>query len=173
MPDLIPAWLSNLIGKEPTVKIMFTLVIFLLLITFVPLDLFPNHPMPAFGFYPGMFAIGFLTSHFGMIFVKNSVDKYAHKKEKRLKAKSDKGYRIALDELFGSLTGSEKDHLAMAVDSGEYSIHIRNDNEIVKSLIDKGFIGNYQHLKNGMIRLYIRDDLTHECFVRLAGHFNR
>lgn len=175
MPDIIPAWLSAIISKEPTVKIMMTIVIFLVLVTFVPLDLFPDHPMPAIPYYFGMFAIGFLISHVFMIAINLSNSFYRAGLDERNKAKSELARKKEVNDIFESLTSKEVEHLSMAIDIGSDYLVFRRGEELAKSLTSKGLISHRKQRLNDNYQenFYIKKELLDECYMRYAGYYDR
>lgn len=174
MPDLIPAWLSNILGKEPTVKIMMTIFFFLVLVTFVPQDLFANHPMPSLAFYPGMFALGFLVSHF-IFFILGGAKSILGLKLAEINETSNEKNRVkSIDALFNSFSKKEVEIIAMAIDFGKHYITLKRGDPIAISLMKKGLISHRTSSLTGMGNedFYIKNEYYDECYVRYSGYYD-
>ena len=175
MPDIIPAWLSAIISKEPTVKIMMTIVIFLVLVTFVPLNLFPDHPMPVIPYYFGMFAIGFLISHVLMIAINRINDSCQLVLVERKKEKYEVAKKNEINDIFESLTPEEIERVSMAIDIGSNYLVLRRGGDLAKSITSKGLISHRtQRLDDNFLEnFYIKKELLEECYMRYAGYYDR
>ncbi|MBS0857267.1 MULTISPECIES: hypothetical protein [unclassified Tatumella] len=174
MPDFIPAWLSNLLGKESTVKIMFAIVLFLALVTFVSQDSFKDHPMPSLAFYPGMFAAGFLISHFISFSFGALKAKLGKVFKKISKGITERNKAKEIEVLFNSFTDEEIGVIAMAIDIGERYIVLKRGHPEGVSLVKKGLIEHWHPnpWEDGTDCFFIKSEYIKECYIRYAGYFN-